>query len=74
MPIFEYRCLGCEDAFEALVRARDEERAVRCPRCDGAKLERVPSVFAPRGAAAKPQSLPVGGGCPCGDPAGPCNR
>lgn len=73
MPIYEYRCEKCDDVFEALVRNATDTRTIRCPRCDGRTLERVPSVFAARGATEKPTSLPTGGGCACGDPNGPCN-
>ncbi|MDA2916204.1 zinc ribbon domain-containing protein [Nitrospinae bacterium AH_259_B05_G02_I21] len=39
MPIYEYRCLGCETQFEQLLlRATDE---ARCPSCDETDLERI---------------------------------
>jgi putative FmdB family regulatory protein len=31
MPLFEYRCAGCGEAFEELVRSPDEP--VPCPAC-----------------------------------------
>lgn len=31
MPLFEYRCAGCGEAFEELVRDADEP--VSCPAC-----------------------------------------
>lgn len=43
MPIFEYRCRGCEHLFEALVRASDTPA---CPSCQGGDLERLISLFA----------------------------
>jgi putative FmdB family regulatory protein len=48
MPIYEYRCDGCDASFETLVRAGHPDDA-RCPSCDGARLRRVMSVFAARG-------------------------
>ena len=43
MPIYEYRCLKCEEDFEAIVfRSKDK---VTCPHCNGTKLERLMSSF-----------------------------
>jgi putative FmdB family regulatory protein len=33
MPLFEYRCAGCGEEFEELVRSADEP--VPCPACGG---------------------------------------
>jgi len=43
MPIYEYRCRGCQAAFEALVRTGDTPI---CPSCTSADLERLVSLFA----------------------------
>jgi len=37
MPIFEYSCRECGDAFELLIRG--DERAV-CPSCESQKVEK----------------------------------
>ncbi|HBF42574.1 MAG TPA: FmdB family transcriptional regulator [Desulfobacteraceae bacterium] len=42
MPIYEYRCLNCEDEFEAMVIGRDDN--LTCPRCKGDKLQRLMSA------------------------------
>ncbi|SPD73862.1 putative regulatory protein (CxxC_CxxC_SSSS) [uncultured Desulfobacterium sp.] len=43
MPIYEYRCLDCNEDFEALVfGSRDK---VTCPRCNGDNLSRLMSSF-----------------------------
>ena len=42
MPIYEYKCLKCNEQFEALVLGGDN---VSCPRCKGDKLERLMSAF-----------------------------
>jgi putative FmdB family regulatory protein len=44
MPIYEYRCLSCEERFEELVRRPDD--TAPCPQCGGAEVERLLSVFA----------------------------
>lgn len=41
MPIYEYRCKGCEHQFETLVRTGDTPV---CAACGGADLERVFSL------------------------------
>jgi putative FmdB family regulatory protein len=37
IPIYEYSCKGCGNAFEALVRGSSSPS---CPDCDGVDLER----------------------------------
>jgi putative FmdB family regulatory protein len=44
MPIYEYRCAGCDERFEELVRNPDV--AVSCPECRGEQVERLLSTFA----------------------------
>lgn len=44
MPIYEYVCLSCGDAFELLVLGSE---VPRCPSCSGEELERrlsLPSI------------------------------
>ena len=41
MPIYEYRCRGCETTLEALVRG---DGMVTCPHCGSASLNRLISV------------------------------
>lgn len=45
MPIYEFRCGGCNEEFEDLVRSDTELKTVRCPKCDSPKVERKLSVF-----------------------------
>ncbi|MCK8600823.1 FmdB family zinc ribbon protein [Desulfoferrobacter suflitae] len=42
MPIYEYECCDCCEKFETLVFRSDE--AVRCPKCNSDKAQRVMSV------------------------------
>ncbi|MBR6020891.1 MAG: zinc ribbon domain-containing protein [Kiritimatiellae bacterium] len=44
MPLFEYRCLDCDRAFEALVSSGDTPR---CPHCGSERLRKLLSAFAP---------------------------
>jgi putative FmdB family regulatory protein len=41
MPIFEFRCLSCNDCFEILVLKKKEEVEARCPKCGSEEFERV---------------------------------
>jgi putative FmdB family regulatory protein len=52
MPIYEYRCRGCETTFEALVRG---DGIVTCPHCGSSSLNRLISVpFVSSGQTARP--------------------
>jgi putative FmdB family regulatory protein len=42
MPIYEYKCLKCDEEFEALVFRSDDK--VACPHCKADKLERLMSA------------------------------
>ena len=44
MPIFEFKCLKCDEFFELLVMGSDDEVELRCPRCQSEELERVLST------------------------------
>ena len=41
MPIYEFKCLECEEFIELLVMNKEEEIAVKCPKCECEELERV---------------------------------
>jgi putative FmdB family regulatory protein len=42
VPLYDFRCRGCGEKFEALVRP---PLAPACPQCGGADLERLLSGF-----------------------------
>ena len=42
MPIFDFRCLDCDEEFEALVL----KTPAACPKCQSARLEQQISSFA----------------------------
>lgn len=46
MPLYSYRCTGCNTAFEALVRSSDTPT---CPSCGSEHLERLLSMPAAEG-------------------------
>ncbi len=43
MPLFEYRCLSCDNQFELLIRG---SAVPVCPSCGATTLERLISMFA----------------------------
>ncbi|MBX3644928.1 MAG: zinc ribbon domain-containing protein [Rubrivivax sp.] len=67
MPIFEYACQACGNAFELLVRS---DTMPACPSCQSTQLDKQLSVFAT--AAAGEPALAAAGPCgSCGHPDGP---
>ena len=44
MPIYEFKCLECEEFIEILVMNKDEEIEMKCPKCGGEDLARVMST------------------------------
>ena len=59
MPIYEYQCKQCGNAFEVLVRPGTEPA---CPTCQSGELEKQLSVFA---TASRPDPVPAAA-TPCG--------
>ncbi len=41
MPIYEFKCLKCEECFELLVMNSKEDLEMKCPKCDSEKFERI---------------------------------
>ncbi|UCF94105.1 MAG: zinc ribbon domain-containing protein [Desulfobacterales bacterium] len=44
MPIYEFRCLSCDECFEILVMHQDHQMELRCPRCKSEEFERILSA------------------------------
>lgn len=44
MPIYEFRCLKCNECFEFLIMHREDQVEMRCPQCRSEDFERVVSV------------------------------
>lgn len=44
MPIYEFRCLKCNDVFEMLIVGKDDEVEMKCPHCASEDFERVLST------------------------------
>ena len=68
MPIYEYNCQDCGNAFEALVRS---DTVPQCPKCASTGLEKRLSVFATAAAAPDTPPMAMGPCGQCGHPDGP---
>jgi putative FmdB family regulatory protein len=64
MPLYEYLCRDCGQAFERYVRAWGD--AVVCPACAGGSVEKKVSRFALAASGEGAPSSSRGGGCGCG--------
>jgi putative FmdB family regulatory protein len=43
MPIYEFKCVKCEEFFEVIVMGSTEEGVKGCPKCGSDEFERVVS-------------------------------
>jgi len=46
MPIYEFKCLKCQELFELLLLNNDEQTHMQCPKCKSEDFERVLSTTA----------------------------
>ncbi len=44
MPIYEFKCLSCGEEFEVFCKSKEEQKSVKCPKCQSVKIERLMSV------------------------------
>lgn len=44
MPIYEFRCLECNEISEFIFTSSDETQEIKCQSCGGCELERVLST------------------------------
>jgi putative FmdB family regulatory protein len=44
MPIYEFKCMQCQEFIEILLMNKDEEIEIKCPKCNARDLERVLST------------------------------
>ena len=44
MPIFEFKCLDCEEFIEILVMRKTDEVEMKCKKCGSGNLERTLST------------------------------
>ena len=68
MPIYEYACHDCGNAFELLVRS---DTVPACPECHSLHLDKQLSVFATASSGEAPQPMAASPCGSCGHPDGP---
>lgn len=44
MPIYEFKCLECENTFELLLINTQETLEMNCPKCDCKNIEKIMST------------------------------
>ena len=44
MPLYEFKCIKCQQFIELLIMKKDEEVEIKCPECGCQDLERVLST------------------------------
>lgn len=45
MPIYEYQCRECRHRFEVLQKIGEDNKDLKCPKCNTDKPKRVLSAF-----------------------------
>ncbi len=45
MPIYEYRCKKCRESFEVIQKLNEDNKGLRCPKCEADEPERLLSAF-----------------------------
>ncbi len=59
MPIYEFKCVKCEEYLELLVMNQDEEVDLKCANCNSEDLERIISSTSYAMGAASGESTSV---------------
>lgn len=71
MPLYEYKCLGCEERFELLCCMSQDAQAVICPACGHTGARRLMSTFSARSCGdGGGTTRPIAGQSRCGTCAG----
>jgi putative FmdB family regulatory protein len=62
MPIYSYKCSGCEEKFDKLVGVTSEAFELKCPKCGSKKVKKVLATFSVQ--AKSEESACATGTCP----------
>jgi putative FmdB family regulatory protein len=66
MPLYEYRCNTCGQAFEKMVRFSEMDRTPTCPNCQSFDTQKKLSTIVSFGASSSGTSGSSGGNCGSG--------
>lgn len=47
MPVFEYRCLDCNNKFDVFHKTQNHESEIKCPKCNSGNNKKLFSSFSP---------------------------
>jgi putative FmdB family regulatory protein len=61
MPLYEYRCAGCERIFDRL--SSYDAATPDCPSCGGTDVRRLISLIGGLAGSTQTAAAPVAGGC-----------
>jgi len=62
MPIYEFKCKGCDNIFEYLCLRSDDKDHVVCPSCGHGEAETLLSTFSYTGSMPSSSACPSSGG------------
>ena len=51
MPVYEYLCITCGNAFEHFVRSASSQEQIACPKCAGTQVNKQFSTFGMKGSS-----------------------
>ena len=63
MPLYEFRCEKCDNVTERLCRVGTNGKGLKCPKCGGAKMRRLMSIFSARTKSEGGSPTSVGSSC-----------
>lgn len=66
MPLYEYRCNDCDEAFEKLVSFSEANRNQACPHCHSPNTQKKISRIAALGASAGSSTAAASSSCGSG--------
>jgi putative FmdB family regulatory protein len=67
MPVFEYKCNGCEHTYEILHLGKEKSEDIVCPHCSSKDHKKLISVFSSATDAQNVSGqVPTGPSCGCG--------
>lgn len=54
MPIYSYKCSGCEEQFDMLVGVTSEAFELKCPKCGSKELKKALTTFSVQAKSEEP--------------------